>query len=253
MLYNWLVIQDDYSKIFGNKQKILVVFSHPDDLEVMCGGLVARLIKDGKEVRSVKVTSGDMGSGQEQITDLGNKREQEDRAAMQELGVVEENNVYLRFGDGTLQNNQELIGALVLQIRTFKPDIIITHNPENVVIRFGNGDNWINHRDHRNTGLSTIDAAYPFSRDRNFFPEQFKDKKVTSHLVKEFLIVDYYDHPDLVYFDVTNFVETRVKAHAKHASQYSLEAAQEAADYFTIRPEFPEGKRFESFRHVVAD
>jgi hypothetical protein len=87
----------------------------------------------------------------------------------------------------------------------------------------------------------------------NFFPEQFKDKSVTSHLVKEFLIVDYYDHPDLVYFDVTNFVETRVKAHAKHSSQYSLEAAQEAADYFTIRPEFPEGKRFESFRHVVAD
>jgi LmbE family N-acetylglucosaminyl deacetylase len=44
MLYNWLVIQDDYSKIFGNKQKILVVFSHPDDLEVMCGGLVRGLV-----------------------------------------------------------------------------------------------------------------------------------------------------------------------------------------------------------------
>lgn len=247
------MIQDDYSKIFGNKQKVLVVFSHPDDLEVMCGGLVARLISDGKEVRSIKVTSGDKGSGKEKIANLGSQREEEDKAAMKELGVTEENNVYLRFGDGTLENNQELIAALVLQIRTFRPDIIITHNPENVIIRFINGDNWINHRDHRNTGQSTIDAAYPFSRDMNFFPEQFADPAVNSHQVKEFLIVDYYDHPDLVYFDVTDFVETRVKAHAKHSSQYSLEAAQEAADYFTIRPGFPNGKRLESFRYILAD
>ncbi len=249
------MIRDDYSKIFANKQKIMVVFSHPDDLEVMCGGVVARLIKDGKEIRSIKVTSGDMGSRGQKITpnDLKSLREKEDRESMKIFGITEENNVYLRFGDGTLENNRELISTLVLQIRTFKPDLIITHNPENVIIRFANGDSWINHRDHRNTGLSTIDAAYPFSRDLNFFPEQFEDSAVSSHSVKEFLIVDYYDHPDLVYFDVTDFVETRVKAHAKHSSQYTLGAAQEAADYFTIRPGFPQGKRFESFRHVVAD
>lgn len=247
------MVQDDYNKIFGEKQKILVVFSHPDDLEVMCGGLVARLTRDGKEVRSIKVTSGDKGSGKETIADLGSQREKEDKEAMKELGITPENNIYLRFGDGTLENNQELIAALVLQIRTFKPDIIITHNPESVIIRFINGDSWINHRDHRNTGQSTIDAAYPFSRDMNFFPDQFTDPMVESHLVKEFLIVDYYDHPDMVYIDVSDFTETRVKAHAKHLSQYSQSAAQEAADYFTIRPGFPQGRRFESFRRVVAD
>ncbi|PJE66524.1 hypothetical protein COU93_03895, partial [Candidatus Shapirobacteria bacterium CG10_big_fil_rev_8_21_14_0_10_36_6] len=67
-------ITDSYQKIFANKKKIMVVTAHPDDLEIMCGGLVARLVADGKIVRSVKVTTGDMGSRGVKIsqTDLRN-------------------------------------------------------------------------------------------------------------------------------------------------------------------------------------
>ncbi len=249
-----LPIVDSYEEIFRNKQRVMTVFAHPDDLELYSGGTIARLIADGKTVRSVKITNGDMGSRQENISsdELGSLREKEDRESMNQLGIREENNIYLKVKDGAVENSMELIGIVAEQIRIFKPDLIITHNPENIVIRFDKNVNWINHRDHRNTALTTIDAAYPYSRDVLFFPEHFKNSQASSHSTSEFLLVDYYDHPDLVGIEVTAFIDIRVKAHACHSSQYSLKNAQESADFFTSNPNY-QGKRYERFRYVLAD
>lgn len=243
-------VVDSYQKIFGNKQKIMVVMAHPDDLELYCGGTVARLTGEGKVVRSVKITSGEMGSRQEKISteELKIIREKEDRESMRQLGISEENNIYLGFGDGTVENSLEVVEKIVEQIRIFKPDLVITHNPEQKIIRFDKDVNWINHRDHLNTGVSTLDAAYPYSRDLLFFPQY-----AGSHSVTEFFLVDYYNHPDLVYMDVTDYVDVRVRAHASHSSQYSTKDAWDSADFFTRLDLYPEGKRYERFRYVKAD
>ena len=131
-------MQDEFEKVFGNKKNILVVLGHPDDLEVYAGGTIARLITEGKEVRSVKVTMGDKGSQQQKISqqELSSIRLKEDSASMKSLGIINENNVYLRFEDGTVENTLPVIGAIAEQIRTFKPDIITTHNPDDTIIRF---------------------------------------------------------------------------------------------------------------------
>ncbi len=248
-------ITDSYQQIFANKQKILVVTSHPDDLEIMCGGLVARLVADGKTVRSVKVTTGDMGSRQNKISqsDLRNAREIEDTQAMSVLGINKENNIYLNLPDGRVENTVENIGKIVEQIRLFQPDLIITHNPEISIVRFDKDNSWFNHRDHRTTGQLTFDAAYPYSRDLLFFPKHFENPLAKSWACDEFLVVDNYGHPDSVYMEMTDFVEKRVIAQALHKTQYSRESAQEMADFFTKSWD-PEGKKnFETFRHVKAD
>lgn len=246
---------DSYQKIFSKKQRILVVFAHPDDAELYAGGTIARLTQDGKTVRVVKVTSGNRGSRQEKITtaELEQTRENEDRTAMRIFGIADENNVYLRINDGEVDNSLETIGIIAKQIRLFKPDLIITHNPEDVFIRFDKDVNWVNHRDHRNTGKSTIDAAYPYSRDLLFFPKHFENPGVLSHATTEFLLVDYYDHPDLVSIEVTDQIETRIKAHAAHSSQYTVDQARSSADFFTKLPQYPKNKRYERFRYVLAD
>ena len=136
------------------------------------------------------------------------------------------------------------------QIRLFKPELIITHNPENKIIRFSKDINWVNHRDHFNTGNIAIDAAYPYSRDVLFFPEHFKDKNAASHACTEFLLVDYYDHLDTIKIDVTDFLNVRIKAHASHSSQYSVKQAKDSADFFTKNET---DRRYECFRYVVAD
>jgi len=233
----------------------MAIFAHPDDLEIMCGGLIARLVADGKEVCSIKVTSGDMGSRQEKISqvDLLNAREVEDSVAMNILGIKPENNIYLRLPDGRVENTVENIGKIVEQIRVFQPDLIITHNPEVSIVRFDKDNSWFNHRDHRATGQLTFDAAYPYSRDLLFFPEHFQNPLAKSWACDKFLVVDSYDHPDSVFIDVTNFVEKRVQAQASHKTQYNLESSQEMADFFTANWDPDKKRKYETFRLVNAD
>jgi len=247
-------ITDSFDMIFGNKERILVVMPHPDDTELYCGATVSRLVKAGKKMRVVKMTFGDRGSKKEEISQrrLREIREKEDRAAMRILGIQKEDNIYLGIGDGEVEDDLSTIGKVAYQIRIFKPELIITTNPQDCIIRFQKDINWINHRDHRNTGKVVLDAAYPYARDLLFFPEHFKDSLAVSHACTEFLLVDYYDHSDLVYIDVTDFVEVRTKALASHASQYSFKHSQESTDFFTKLPEYGK-KRFERFRYVVAD
>lgn len=243
---------DSFEKIFGNRSRVMAVFAHPDDAQLYCGGTIVRLTKAKKQVRVVKMTSGNRGSRDEKIssTDLAKLRMTEDHESLNVLGIKNEDDVYLHINDGEIENDLVTIGKIARQIRLFKPDVIITHNPQDMIITFDKNNNWVNHRDHRNTGKSAIDAAYPYSRDTLFFPEHFKENGVTSHKVVEFLLVDYYSHPDLIYIDVADFVDIRTKALACHASQYSLQHAQDSTDFFT---KLSDGSRAERFRYVIAD
>lgn len=245
--------RDSFEKIFGNKERILAVMAHPDDLETYCGGTIARLIRVGKRVRVIKMTTGNRGSRQERISEeeLTRLRLREDREAMQVLGIKPEDNIYLDLNDGEVDNSLTTIGKIVRQIRFFKPDLIITHNPQDILIMFDSNNHWVNHRDHRNAGLSTIDAAFPYSRDLLFFPEQFKETEVDSHTVFEFLLVDYYDHPETVYIQISEEeAEIRSKTLASHSSQMTINQARASTDFFTKNKD---GKRYERFRHIVGD
>jgi LmbE family N-acetylglucosaminyl deacetylase len=248
-------IQDFFDTIFKNKKNILVVMPHPDDTELYCGGTVARLIASGKEVRIVKMTFGEKGCKQVDISpeNLKKIREKEDKESMRTLGIKDENNIYLDLGDGNVLNNFPTIEKIVKQIRSFQPDLIITTNPEDMIIRFSGNVNWINHWDHINTGKAVLNASYPYSRDISFFPEHFKNMDIKSHICTNFLLTDYYNHADSVFIDVTNFIEKRIKAHACHISQYNLKDAQDSADFFTKSSQYPQGKRFETFRYVLVD
>lgn len=244
---------DSYEKIFKDKNRILAIFAHPDDADIYAGGTLARLVKEGKQVGSVKLSLGNKGSRQENITEeaLSALRLEEDKAAMKVLGIKDNDNFYLDFSDGEIENTLSTIEKLVKVIRTFKPDIVITHNPEDMIIRWDGETNWVNHRDHRNTGKSVVDACYPYSRDILFFPEQFTDPQVQSHKVTEFLFVDYFDHPDTIAIDVTESADVRTNAIASHSSQYSQEDAQDSTDFFTKLDD--SGNRYERFRYVFAD
>lgn len=154
-------MQDSYSQIFGSKQKVLFVFAHPDDAEIYAGGTISRLVDDGKIVCLVKMTTGNKGSRDLEISEsqLANLREAEDATALECLGLKFEDSVNLNLGDGQVENNLETIEKLVRQIRRFQPDLIVTHNPEKVLIRDLTGSFYMNHRDHRNTAISILDAS----------------------------------------------------------------------------------------------
>lgn len=247
------MLTDNFERIFSNKKKVLFVFAHPDDTEIMAGGTIARLIKEGYEVGVAKMTLGNKGSRQEKISEdeLKHERFLEDQESMKKLGVEEKNNFYLNFPDGSVENDLKTIEALVRVIRTFKPELIVTHNPEDVLIRWSEGISWVNHRDHRNTGKSVIDAAYPYSRDILFFSEQLVDGKLESHCCSEFLLADYYDHKDTIAIDVTDSIEKKSQALACHKSQFESDKVSDLVDFITNIDNSQ--KRYERFRYVKAD
>ncbi|MBP7875872.1 PIG-L family deacetylase [Candidatus Woesebacteria bacterium] len=244
-------MNDSYQKIFEKKNRVMFVFAHPDDAEIYCGGTIVRLVEDKKQVKLIKMTTGNKGSRDQKITEkeLASIREKEDAQALQVLGLTSSDCVNLDLGDGAVENNLKTIELLVKEIRMFKPDLIVTHNPEQVLIRELDGCYYVNHRDHRNTATSVIDAAYPFSRDTLFFPEQINEG-LESHSTLEFLFVDSWGHQDTVCCDITNQAIKRTEAIACHKSQYSPTAAMGSTDFFA--PE-KNGKRFEQFRYVVTD
>ena len=196
----------------GPGHKILVIVAHPDDAEFMCAASVARWTAEGKEVVYALVTSGDKGTSDSNVmpSELAALREGEQREVCRILGVNEVE--FLRYEDGMVQNTLELRKDIVRVIRKHKPSAVITQNP---LVRWSG--RYINHPDHRNTGDATLDAVFPSARDVHMFPELALNEGLGAHIV-EHVYLGAQDDAD-VYFDVSETVETKIRALKAHASQ----------------------------------
>ncbi len=186
----------------------LVVTPHPDDAEFGCAGTAARLISEGKTVYYLVTTNGDKGGRDTDMTAeyLINARQQEQREAAKVIGVSEV--VFLEFGDGELEDNREFRGQLVYYIRKFKPDIVFTTDPFR--------SSFYIHRDHRITGLVTLDAVFPYARDLLHFPEHI-ETGLTGHNVEEIFFWGS-EEPD-TFIDVSSVIDLKIEALLKHKSQ----------------------------------
>jgi LmbE family N-acetylglucosaminyl deacetylase len=247
------IIHDSFNEIFKDVTRVLVIMPHPDDCEILCGGTVKRLIEEGKEVRVIKVSSGEMGMRKISTTteELTAIREKEDSDAMKILGVEKRNNIYLHLKDGFIESDVKTIELLTFQIREFQPELIITSNPEELFITFKKGEQWVNHKDHINTAKAAIFAAYPYARSDAFFKNQL-NINIRPHTCLRFLIADSYNHPDEVFIDVTDQLTIRIDALTCHASQYTKEEAKENAFYYTSGEDFG-NNQYERFRFVLVD
>jgi LmbE family N-acetylglucosaminyl deacetylase len=191
-------------------RKVVVVVAHPDDAEFGCGGTVAKWAKEGCEITYVVVTNGDKGSSDPAMTSerLAKVREDEQRQAAQVLGV--ERVLFLGYPDGELEDTRELRRDLTREIRRWRPDAIITQNPFRTLNLFAS------HRDHRTTAGALLDCVYPLARDRLSFPE-LSVEGLSPHKVREVYMM-WQDDPDMV-IDITDTMDLKLKALARHASQ----------------------------------
>jgi LmbE family N-acetylglucosaminyl deacetylase len=191
----------------GDFQGYMLVVAHPDDAEFSSAGTIAKLTRQGKRVIVIQVTSGDKGTSDPSIRpeDLARKREGEQLEASRRLNVSE--TVFLRCTDGELMPNLELREKIVRMIRTYRPDVIITHDPFRA---------YALHPDHRAVGLATTDAVYPTARDPHYFPEHLQ-AGLEPHKTAE---VWYFgaEYPDL-FVDITATFDAKIDALKAHASQ----------------------------------
>ena len=188
---------------------VLVFTPHPDDAEFGAAGSVAKMVQQNKTVVYVVVTNGDKGTDDPHVTpeDLTELREKEQQAAARVLGVREV--VFLRYPDQGLEDTPELRRDMVRQIRTFRPQLVITSDPYRRYI-------W--HRDHRITGRAVLDAVFPYARDLHAYPE-LADEGLAPHKVPEIWLWASNEADINFRSDITETFELKVKALRCHKSQ----------------------------------
>jgi LmbE family N-acetylglucosaminyl deacetylase len=192
--------------------RLLVIAAHPDDIEFVVAGTVAKWVREGTQARYVLVTSGDAGTHKPGITrqELARQREAEQRAAARAVGVDEV--VFLGYPDGMVQPTLDLRRDLVREIRRFRPDTAICFDPT----RLYSGGSYINHPDHRAAGQAAIDAISPTAAMPLSFPEM-REEGLEPHRVRRIMVASA-SAPD-TWIDISETIETKIQALRQHVSQ----------------------------------
>lgn len=125
--------------------RLLILGAHPDDAEFHAGGLILQYTRAGHVVKLVSATDG--GAGHQTLSGptLTEIRSREAQAAAQEVGATAE---LWPFPDGRLEPTLELRERVIREIRTFRPDLVLTHRTCDY------------HPDHRAIGQAVQDASY---------------------------------------------------------------------------------------------
>lgn len=114
------------------KLDILAIGAHPDDVELGCGGTVAKMVAEGKKVGILDLTRGELGT-----RGTAETRKNEAAAAAEILGVEFREN--LGFRDGFFVNDEKHQLKLIEVIRKYRPEIILCNAVEDRHIDHGKG------------------------------------------------------------------------------------------------------------------
>lgn len=127
---------------------ILAIGAHPDDVELVVGGTLAKMIDRGRSVVIADLTRGEMGTrGTPEI------RANEAAEAAALLGVQERIN--LDMGDGVLEDTLDNRAKLIEIIRRYRPIVVLVHHWEDL------------HPDHSVVGRMAAKIMYPVGFEKH--------------------------------------------------------------------------------------
>ena len=199
---------------WDSPQNILVILAHPDDPEFFCGATLAKWARAGHHITYQLITCGDKGFNEGTSAEMNTDalcaiRHAEQQAAAKVIGV--EAVYFLDTPDGYLVPDLKLRCEIVRVIRKFKPDILVTCDPQTLFATYG-----INHPDHRAAGQVVMDAVFPAAGNPVFFPELLAEGYLP-HMPKE-IWCSLTMQPN-ARIDVTDTWPIKLQAILKHESQ----------------------------------
>lgn len=182
------------------KLDILAFGAHPDDVELGCGGTLAKEIALGKKVGIIDLTRGELGTrGSAEI------RDKEAAAAAAILGVTVRENLNMR--DGFFVNDEEHQLGVIRMLRKYRPEIVLCNAIEDRHIDHGKGSKLVSDACFL-SGLLKIETEYNGKKQQQWRP------KVVYHYIQWKNI-----KPDFV-VDVSGFNEKKVDAILAYGSQF---------------------------------
>lgn len=120
-------------------EQIVIVAPHPDDEVIGCGGLIARLVSEGRAPHVVFMTGGEGSHAnccQTDAKSIVSARRGLTRNAMAILGVPEENIHELNFPDGSISDMHPELNSL--------SDLLVRLKPQTVFVPHW-GEGWPDH------------------------------------------------------------------------------------------------------------
>lgn len=181
--------------------KVLVVGAHPDDIAISCSGTVAKYVANGDEVYLCTVSNGCYGHTEICPKELSVLRIAEDASMADSLKVKGYYNLNVndQFVDS---DNISQVNLLVDVLVKVKPDLIITHAPDDY------------HRDHQETYKLVFRASCAASLV--FWSSGNTAPMCPIYLMDSFALKGF---EPTEYVDITPYIDDKIKAILYHESQ----------------------------------
>lgn len=182
------------------KVDILAIGAHPDDVELGCGGTIAKMISEGKSVAIIDLTKGELGT---RGTDKTRKQEAADAAKI--LGISARENLEMK--DGFLQNSEEYQMRIVKMIRKYQPEIVLANATDD------------RHPDHAKAAKLVSDACFLSGLKKIVTALDGKNQEFwrPKHI---FHFIQWKEiEPDFV-IDISDFMDKKIEACMAYKTQF---------------------------------
>jgi bacillithiol biosynthesis deacetylase BshB1 len=182
------------------KLDILAFGAHPDDVELGCGGTIAKEISLGRKVGVIDLTRGELGT--RGSADL---RDKEAAEAGKILGLsVREN---LRMRDGFFENDENHQMQIIQMLRNYRPDVVLCNAIDDRHIDHGRGSKLVSDACFL-SGLIKIESTLDGSLQEAWRPKQVYHYIQWKDLKPDFVV------------DITEFMELKRRAIFAYSSQF---------------------------------
>jgi len=182
------------------KLDILAFGAHPDDVELGCGGTLAKEIAAGKKVGVVDLTRGELGT-----RGTADIRDEEAAKAAEILGLAVRENLGMR--DGFFVNDEAHQRKIMEVLRKYRPDIVICNAIDDRHIDHGRGSKLVSDACFL-SGLRRIETKLDGQ------PQEAWRPKLVFHYIQWKNI-----EPDVT-VDITGFMDKKIDAVLAYGSQF---------------------------------
>ena len=182
------------------KVDVLAIGAHPDDVELGCGGTIAKLISEGKKVAILDLTQGELGTRGTNET-----RAIEAKNAGEILGISAREN--LKMKDGFLINSEEYQLRIIKAIRTYQPEIVFCNAVDD------------RHPDHAKAAKLASDACFLSglikieTEESGKKQEKWRPKQVFHYIQWKNL------EPDFI-IDISGFLDKKIESCLAYKTQF---------------------------------
>ncbi len=180
--------------------KILVVGAHLDDLELACGGTLAKAIQKGHQVKVLIMSKSGYTNVEGVVQRADEVAVEEGLNALHTLGI--EDIEILDFPTKDIPFRSDVVNDIDLRIRSYKPDIIFSHHPFDT------------HQAHMGVAQATIAAA---RRENTIF---FFEPITPSGR-------SYVAFRPQLYVDISDVIDTKLESLTKHTTEYNKFGAED--------------------------